>query len=287
MDIEDWAKRPSNCSSKTDCCTTSPTCTTCGPNSSPVCPGWAKNRPRTSSGASGARSRFLSAGIVRPGHPIRRGNHGQIPRGTLPYVRCRDARYTRGVDRSRRGGRQDRRCHHRLLRRRGEPADHQAAAQSGAANRSREQSPRIGKSGGQNFVITGRFSGHSRDELKELIEAHGGKTSRRYRPTSIFGRRRKDRTGQTPKGDQTGRTPHLRRGTAGDDRFRRNTARDRERFRTGTRLQHPFGSGNYRQNRRRQHGTGVAVLGGKRHSRSRGKRTILFRAYALTPKIMM
>ena len=28
---------------------------------------------------------------------------------------------------------------------------------------------------GKNFVITGRFSGHSRDELKELIEAHGGK----------------------------------------------------------------------------------------------------------------
>ena len=62
----DWAKRPSNCSSKTDCCTTSPTCTTCGPNSSPVCPGWAKNQPRTSSGASGARSRFLFSGYCSP-----------------------------------------------------------------------------------------------------------------------------------------------------------------------------------------------------------------------------
>ena len=69
----------------------------------------------------------FSAGIVRPGHPIRRGNHGQIPGGTLPHVGCRDARHARRVDRSRRGGRQDRRCHHRLLRRRGEPADHRAS----------------------------------------------------------------------------------------------------------------------------------------------------------------
>jgi len=41
-------------------------CTTCGPNSSPVCPGWAKNQPRTSSGASGARSRFLFSGYCSP-----------------------------------------------------------------------------------------------------------------------------------------------------------------------------------------------------------------------------
>ena len=99
----------------------------------------------------------FSAGIVRPGHPIRRGNHGQIPGGTLPHVGCRDARHARRVDRSRRGGRQDRRCHHRLLRRRGEPADHRAAAQSGAANRSRAQSPRIGKSGGQKFRHHGQI----------------------------------------------------------------------------------------------------------------------------------
>ena len=99
----------------------------------------------------------FSAGIVRPGHPIRRGNHGQIPGGTLPHVGCRDARHARRVDRSRRGGQQDRRCHHRLLRRRGEPADHRAAAQSGAANRSRAQSPRIGKSGGQKFRHHGQI----------------------------------------------------------------------------------------------------------------------------------
>ena len=75
--------------------------------------------------------------------------------------------------------------------------------------------------------------------------------------------------GETPKGDQTGRTPHLRRGTAGDDRFRRNAARDRERFGREHVCGTPVGSGNDRQNRRRQHGTGVAVLGGKRHSPGR------------------
>ena len=135
-----------------------------------------------------------------------------------------------------------------------------AGLQTEAAHKALESESLAGK----NFVITGRFSGHSRDELKELIEAHGGNGQRRF-----FGRRRKDRTGETPKGDQTGRTSHLRRGTAGDDRFRRNAARDRERFGREHVCGTPVGSGNDRQNRRRQHGTGVAVLGGKRHSPGR------------------
>ena len=46
-----------------------------------------------------------------------------------------------------------------------------AGLQTEAANKALESESLAGK----NFVITGRFSGHSRDELKELIEAHGGK----------------------------------------------------------------------------------------------------------------
>lgn len=66
MDIEGLGEETVELLFETDCCTTSPTCTTCGPNSSPVCPGWAKNQPRTSSGASGARSRFLFSGYCSP-----------------------------------------------------------------------------------------------------------------------------------------------------------------------------------------------------------------------------
>ena len=46
-----------------------------------------------------------------------------------------------------------------------------AGLQTEAAHKALESESLAGK----NFVITGRFSGHSRDELKELIEAHGGK----------------------------------------------------------------------------------------------------------------
>ena len=46
-----------------------------------------------------------------------------------------------------------------------------AGLQTEAANKALESESLAGK----NFVITGKFSGHSRDELKELIEAHGGK----------------------------------------------------------------------------------------------------------------
>ena len=46
-----------------------------------------------------------------------------------------------------------------------------AGLQTEAAHKALESESLAGK----NFVITGRFSAHSRDELKELIEAHGGK----------------------------------------------------------------------------------------------------------------
>ena len=61
-----WARRPSSCCSKTGCCTTHPTSTTCGPNSWPRCPGWARNRRRTSFRASAIRSRCLSNGCSSP-----------------------------------------------------------------------------------------------------------------------------------------------------------------------------------------------------------------------------
>ena len=52
----DWARRPSSCSTATVWCTTPPTSTTCGPDRSPLCPAWARNRPRTSWRASAVRS---------------------------------------------------------------------------------------------------------------------------------------------------------------------------------------------------------------------------------------
>ena len=56
-----WARRPSNCSTKTDSCATWRTSTTCGPNSWPPCPGWARSRPTTSSARWNARRRFPSS----------------------------------------------------------------------------------------------------------------------------------------------------------------------------------------------------------------------------------
>ena len=56
-----WARRPSSCSTTTDSCTTSPTCTTCGPSSWPPCRVWARSRPTTSSARSAARPRCPSA----------------------------------------------------------------------------------------------------------------------------------------------------------------------------------------------------------------------------------
>ena len=52
----DWARRPSSCSTATVWCTTPPTSTTCGPDRSPLCPAWARNRLRTSWRASAVRS---------------------------------------------------------------------------------------------------------------------------------------------------------------------------------------------------------------------------------------
>ena len=138
-------------------------------------PAWARNRPRTSC-ESIRRSSLgaLSARAVRTGHPIRRGNHGQIPGGTLPHVGCRDARHARRVDRSRRGG----------AARSPMPfidyfadAEQPDGSSSGCATRgckseAAAQSPRIGKCW-QARVSSSRAGSpvHSRDELKELIEA--------------------------------------------------------------------------------------------------------------------
>lgn len=101
-----------------------------------------------------------------------------------------------------------------------------AGLQTEAAHKALESESLAGK----NFVITGRFSGHSRDELKELIEAHGGKNLAAVSANVDFLVAGEKIGPAKLKGDQTGRTSHLRRGTAGDDRFRRNAARDRERF---------------------------------------------------------
>ena len=141
-----------------------------------------------------------------------------------------------------------------------------AGLQTEAAHKALESESLAGK----NFVITGRFSGHSRDELKELIEAHGGKNLAAVSANVDF----------LVAGEKIG-PAKLQKATKLGVRliseeellamiaFRRNAARDRERFGREHVCGTPVGSGNDRQNRRRQHGTGVAVLGGKRHSPGR------------------
>ena len=57
-----WARRPSSCSTTMRWCATSPTCTTCAPNSWRRCRGWANGRPRTSSAPSAAQRRCPSRG---------------------------------------------------------------------------------------------------------------------------------------------------------------------------------------------------------------------------------
>lgn len=141
-----------------------------------------------------------------------------------------------------------------------------AGLQTEAAHKALESESLAGK----NFVITGRFSGHSRDELKELIEAHGGKNLAAVSANVDF----------LVAGEKIG-PAKLQKATKLGVRLiseeellamiaSGGTLPVTENASDGnTSAAPPVGSGNDRQNRRRQHGTGVAVLGGKRHSPGR------------------
>ena len=277
MDIEDWAKRPSNCSSKTDCCTTSPTCTTCGPNSSPVCPGWAKKSAEniirsirgsvevpfqrvlfalgirfvgeTTAKYLAAHFRTLDAVMHATREELIEADEvgGKIADAIIDYFA--DAENLRIIERLRKAG-----------------------LQTEAAHKALESESLAGK----NFVITGRFSGHSRDELKELIEAHGGKNLAAVSANVDFlVAGEKIGPAKLQKATKLGvrlisEEELLAMIASGGTLPVTENASGREHV-CGT----PVGSGNDRQNRRRQHGTGVAVLGGKRHSRAEKTHNII------------
>lgn len=56
MDIDGLGEETVELLYRNGWCTTPPTSTTCGPDRSPLCPAWARNRPRTSWRASAVRS---------------------------------------------------------------------------------------------------------------------------------------------------------------------------------------------------------------------------------------
>ena len=137
-------------------------------------------------------------------HPIRRGNHGQIPGGTSGNVDAVHATREELIEADEAGGKRSPMPSSTTSPTR-EPADHRAAGASGFANRSCAQSLGI-ESLAAKISSRGRFSGHSRDELKELTEAHGGKNLAAVSANVDFACRRKDRPAKLQKGDQP-RTP--------------------------------------------------------------------------------